>query len=115
MQCPYCLSRDVHPSCFRWFDTFLKVLLLEPYCCHACKKQFRQFGWKSAEEPNRDGGRSIMVFHCPHCRQRLEALDEQAGDVTDCRHCGKEIQIPTPTGASAEKTDLIVPKTKKNK
>lgn len=37
-----------------------------------------------------------IVFHCPHCKQELEADISGAGSVINCPVCNHEITIPQP-------------------
>ena len=46
-----------------------------------------------------------MKLECPHCGQRLEADDEQAGEIVPCPKCNQDMTLPGPPEKSPE-TDL---------
>ncbi|MFW6151893.1 MAG: hypothetical protein ACOC6C_02860 [Verrucomicrobiota bacterium] len=35
-----------------------------------------------------------LTFHCPNCKQKLEAPDDMAGETVECPSCQTEITIP---------------------
>ena len=42
-----------------------------------------------------------MKLECPHCGQRLEADDEQAGEIVPCPKCNQDMTLPDLPGMRA--------------
>lgn len=38
-----------------------------------------------------------MYFHCPHCRQSLDAEPDMVGTFLPCPACGQAIRVPFPS------------------
>ena len=39
---------------------------------------------------------NFMQFECPYCQRAMKMLNEEAGGLADCPHCGLEIVSPQP-------------------
>ena len=54
----------------------------------------------------------MFKFHCPHCNQRIEADDSDAGQKVDCPACSEAFTVPFPEKAQLPPppTEILVPK-----
>src|SRR5262245_60975206 len=47
-----------------------------------------------------------FTYHCPACRNLLEANHQEAGQKVQCPTCAQKIRIPPPPSRANEKTIL---------
>ena len=54
----------------------------------------------------------MFKFHCPHCNQRIEADDADAGQKVDCPACSEAFTVPFPEKAPPppRPTEILAPK-----
>ena len=54
----------------------------------------------------------MFKFHCPHCNQRIEADDSDAGQKVDCPACSEAFTVPFPDKAppTPPPTEILLPK-----
>mgnify|MGYP001090033204 CR=1 FL=1 len=54
----------------------------------------------------------MFKFHCPHCNQRIEADDSDAGQKVDCPACSEAFTVPFPDKAPPPlpPTEILLPK-----
>jgi hypothetical protein len=41
---------------------------------------------------------AFIKCDCPHCGEKIEFSNEDAGRICDCPHCGNALQLPAPVG-----------------
>ena len=53
----------------------------------------------------------MFKFHCPHCNQRIEADDSDAGQKVNCPACSEAFTVPFPEKAPPPPpTEILLPK-----
>jgi DNA-directed RNA polymerase subunit RPC12/RpoP len=48
---------------------------------------------------------TMILFACPACKARIQAMPNQVGSKSPCPRCGQRVQVPSPSGPTERDDD----------